>query len=156
MKYIRLTKEQLTELYPEFIKFLASQSIDKIKWDNIKKNNPELAEQELDIFSDLIWERALGRVKYIDHFSKNHVFLFHCLKDHFTSIVISVDDKSVNLLNQQGIDWLFKHLKSDVVQIKTGTKKIECNNRNSEIFSLIRKGGSISKGELFNKMRQII
>ena len=51
MKYARLTKEQLEELHPEFITFLATQSIDKMEWDDIKKNRPHVAEQEIDLFS---------------------------------------------------------------------------------------------------------
>jgi len=50
MKYARLTKEQFEELHPEFINFLASQSIDKAEWDLIKVNKPQVAEQELDVF----------------------------------------------------------------------------------------------------------
>ena len=76
MKYARLTKEQLEELHPEFINFLATQSIDKKEWDEIKKNKPQVAMQEIDVFSDLIWERALTNVNFIDHFSTNYIFLF--------------------------------------------------------------------------------
>ncbi|MBC7440105.1 MAG: hypothetical protein H7250_09000, partial [Flavobacterium sp.] len=54
MKYTRLTKEQFEELHVEFINFLATQSIDKTEWDKIKTEKPEVAEQELDVFSDLI------------------------------------------------------------------------------------------------------
>ena len=54
MKYERLTKEQFEALHQEFSNFLATQSIDKAEWDSIKTNKPEVAEQELDVFSDLI------------------------------------------------------------------------------------------------------
>ena len=84
MKYARLTKEQLEELHPEFITFLATQSIDKIEWDDIKKNRPNVAEQEIDIFSDMIWEKALTNVSHIDHFSKNYIFLFKCYQNLLT------------------------------------------------------------------------
>jgi len=50
MKYKRLTKEQFEELHQEFATFLATQSIDKKEWDEIKVNTPEVAEQELDVF----------------------------------------------------------------------------------------------------------
>ena len=55
MKYARLTKEQLEELHPEFTNFLATQSIDKKEWDELKANKPSIAEQEIDVFSDMIW-----------------------------------------------------------------------------------------------------
>ena len=49
MKYKRLTKEQFEELHQEFATFLATQSIDKNEWDEIKVKTPEVAEQELDV-----------------------------------------------------------------------------------------------------------
>ncbi len=61
MKYTRLTKEQLEELHHEFANFLAAQNIDKKEWEQIKANQPKVAEQELDVFSDLIWEGALSQ-----------------------------------------------------------------------------------------------
>ena len=69
MKYTRLTKEQLEELHPEFTNFLATQSVDKAEWDKIKETNPEVAEQEIDVFSDLIWEGVLTNAKYLEHYS---------------------------------------------------------------------------------------
>ena len=56
MKYSRLTKEQFEELHQEFINFLATQSVTAEEWANLKENKPDLAEMELDVFSDLIWE----------------------------------------------------------------------------------------------------
>ena len=76
MKYIRLTKEQLEEMHQEFINFLATQSITAEEWESIKKNKPEVAEQELDVFSDLVWEGVLSKVEYLEHFSPQHMFLF--------------------------------------------------------------------------------
>ena len=43
MKYTRLTKEQFEELHPEFVNFLATQSIDKGEWDKIKAEKPAVA-----------------------------------------------------------------------------------------------------------------
>jgi hypothetical protein len=97
MKYKRLTKEQFEELHKEFSNFLASQSIDKSEWDDIKSNKPEIAEQELDVFSDLIWEGVLTNAQYLEHFSKNHIFLFHCQEKLIQSIVLKAVDSNVDL-----------------------------------------------------------
>ena len=69
MKYARLTKEQFEELHKEFINFLATQSITGDEWEEIKTNKPEVAEQELDVFSDLVWEGVLSKVEYVEHIS---------------------------------------------------------------------------------------
>ena len=120
MKYTRLTKEQFEELHPEFVNFLATQSIDKAEWDKIKAEKPEVAEQELDVFSDLIWEGVLSRAEYLEHFSKNHIFLFHCFDTHVESIVLKALDATVDFLTKEGLQWLSDNMFTDVIEMKTG------------------------------------
>ena len=155
MKYARLTKEQLEELHPEFITFLATQSIDKIEWDNIKKNRPHVAEQEIDLFSDVIWDKALTNVSYIDHFSKNYIFLFKCVEEVVFSWVVKTNNPQINFVSADGIHWLADNLFSNDVEITRGRKDIS-NNRNSALFDIIKQGGIISKGDLFNKLDNLI
>lgn len=155
MKYARLTKEQLEELHPEFITFLATQSIDKKEWDDIKKNKPTIADQEIDVFSDMIWDKALTNVNYIDHFSKNYIFLFKCIESTIFSYVINSTDPSTDFLSADGINWLSENIFSDAVQIQKGKKDIS-TNRNESLFEIIKKGGIISKGELFSKFDSLL
>jgi len=151
MKYARLTKEQLEELHPEFTKFLATQSIDKKEWDELKSNKPEVALQEIDVFSDLIWDRALTNVKFVDHFSKNHIFLFKCYDDYLESLVVTSSNKEVDFFTSEGIEWLSENLFSDAVEIQKGRKIVQ-ELRNESIFEIIQNGGIISKGDLFSKL----
>ena len=65
MKYRQLTKEQFESLHVEFAKFLATQSIDAKEWKQFKKDKPEVAEEEMNIFSDIVWEDVLTKTKYI-------------------------------------------------------------------------------------------
>ena len=155
MKYARLTKEQLEELHPEFINFLATQSIDKIEWDDIKKNRPHVAEQEIDVFSDMIWEKALTNVTHLDHFSKNYIFLFKYLPDVVYSFVIKTNNPEIDFVSADGIHWLSENLFSDDVEITRGRKDIS-SNRNESLFEIIKQGGIISKGELFTKLDSLI
>ena len=76
MKYRRLTKEQFEELHQEFINFLATQSITAEEWASLKENKPEVAEDELDVFSDLIWEGVLDKVRFIENISPGQMHLF--------------------------------------------------------------------------------
>jgi hypothetical protein len=155
MKYARLTKEQLEELHPEFINFLATQSIDKSEWDEIKKNRIHVAEQEIDVFSDLIWEKALTNVSHIDHFSKNYIFLFKCMEDVVFSLVVKTNNPDIDFVSTEGINWFGDNLFSDEVEIVKGKKDIS-ENRNEALFQIIKQGGIISKGELFIKLESLI
>ena len=155
MKYKRLTKEQLEELHQEFATFLATQTIDKNEWDEIKVKTPEVAEQELDVFSDLIWENVLTNAQYLEHFSKNHIFLFHCQENHIDSMVIKSLVTDVDFLQKSGMEWLSDNLFTDTVEMLTGKKGYD-GDRNTSIFNLIKEGAILSDGQLYLQINSII
>ena len=155
MKYTRLTKEQFDELHQEFINFLASQSIDKAEWDSIKLNKPEVAEQELDVFSDLIWEGVLSKATYLEHFSRNHIFLFHCFDTDVQSIVLKSLVPEVDFLTKEGLQWLSDNMFTDTIEMKVGKKEFT-EDRNTSIFELIQQGSFLSDGLLYQQINTII
>jgi hypothetical protein len=155
MKYTRLTKEQFDELHPEFINFLSTQSIDKAEWDKIKAEKPEVAEQELDVFSDLIWEGVLSRAEYLEHFSKNYIFLFHCFDTYVQSVVLKAMVPETDFLTKEGLQWLSDNMFTDNVEMKLG-KKDFTEGRNESLFELIQQGAFLSDGQLYKQIDQIV
>jgi hypothetical protein len=155
MKYTRLTKEQFEELNQEFSTFLATQAIDKGEWDKIKTEKPEVAEQELDVFSDLVWEGVLGRAEYLEHFSKNHIFLFQCFDTYVQSIVLKSLVSETDFLTKEGLQWLSDNMFTETIEIKTGKKEFT-EERNTSIFGLIQQGSFLSDGQLFKQIISII
>jgi hypothetical protein len=155
MKYQLLTKEQFEELHLEFANFLASQQIDKEQWEKIKASNPEAAEEEMMIFSDLIWDNVLDKIKYIDHFSEKSLNLFKCSKENIERVVAKVEKQDFSFLNKDDFNWFMDHTSDGSVSFLKG-KKEYTEVRNTEIFDLIQKGGIISKGELFEAILKII
>ncbi|MBL4663275.1 MAG: hypothetical protein JKY22_06920 [Flavobacteriaceae bacterium] len=155
MKYTRLTKEQLEELHKEFINFLATQSITAAEWKQIKEQEPEAAEQELDVFSDLIWEGVLNNAKYLQNSSTQQLFLFQLDEAVMNLIVVKVLDTSVNLTTTEGITWLNHHFQSNNVELYTATKTYS-EDKNKDVFELIRQGAEIVNGNLFNDLSKIL
>ena len=155
MKYKRLTKEQFEALHIEFTNFLATQAIDRAEWDKIKGLKPEVAEQELDVFSDLIWEGVLTNANYLEHFSKNHIFLFHCQEKLIQSIVLKALDSDVDFMQKEGLQWLSDNLFTDTVEIHMGKKEYQ-EERNKAIFDLITEGAILSDGQLYLQINGII
>lgn len=154
MKYARLTKEQLAELEQEFINFLATQSITGDEWTNLKANKPELAELEIDIFSDLIWEGVLNQAKYLEHISPNDIHLFALNEDHMHLIGIKVKGE-VDLTTSEGFNWLRANLMDDSVEF-VQAKKDYTEDKNLDRFTLIQQGSNITKGELYMYMSKLI
>lgn len=155
MKYARLTKEQFDELHAEFANFLATQTIDKAEWDSLKINKPEVAEQELDVFSDLIWEGVLSRAEFLEHFSKNHIFLFKCFEKDVQSIVLKSVVPETDFLTKEGLQWLSDNMFTENIEMKVG-KKVFTEDRNGSIFELIQQGAFLSDGQLFTQINTII
>jgi hypothetical protein len=155
MKYAKLTKEQFEELNEEFAVFLAAQSIDVKEWTQIKEEKPELAEKELEVFSDFVWERVLSKAHYVDHFSSDSLNLFKCEADSIQRILVKVNKAGVDLLQKEDFNWFLDNSGDPGIEYLKGEKNYS-KERNEEIFDLVRLGGVISNGELFEGILKLI
>ncbi len=155
MKYTRLTKEQFEELHQEFINFLATQSITKDEWATIKRDKPEVAEEELDVFSDLVWDGVLSKVDYLEHISPKQLHLFYFDDDQMKLIALIINHPDVDLTTADGFGWLRNNLMSDKIEI-FNSKKDYSEDKGRDKFELIYKGGNITKGQLYNYFDNLI
>ena len=155
MKYSRLTKEQFDELRPEFINFLATQSITADEWEQLKVKKPQVAEDELDVFSDLIWEGVLSKVSFLENISPSHMHLFHCAEKEMKLISVKVMNPDVDLTTKVGFDWFKKNWQSDFVEYLTASKAYS-EDPNLDKFKLIKQGAIITQGDLYQWFDKII
>jgi hypothetical protein len=155
MKYARLTKEQLDELQQEFINFLATQTITAEEWAQLKKDRPEVAEEELDVFSDLVWEGVLQKARYLENIAPRHLYLFKLNETDMDGIVVKILDENRDVTTKDGYRWLQEHYASDLVEFFTASKDYN-EERNLEVFTLIKQGAVITKGELYTFFEQIL
>jgi len=154
MKYSRLTKEQFEELHQEFINFLATQSITSDEWQNLKVNKPELAEMELDVFSDLIWEGVLNKAEYLEHISAQHMYLFRLSEDKMYVIALTLKN-DVDITTKEGYKWLQNNLMDENVEFLQADKEYT-EDKNLDKFKMIEQGAVITKGELFTYFEKLI
>ena len=154
MKYSRLTKEQFEELHQEFINFLATQSVTADEWANLKVNKPELAEMELDVFSDLIWEGVLNKAEYLEHISPQHLYLFRLGEDKMYVIALTLKN-DVDITTKEGYKWLRENLMDDHVEFLQADKEYS-EDRNLDKFIMIEQGAVITKGDLFKYFDTLI
>ena len=154
MKYARLTKEQFEELHQEFINFLATQSITAEEWKTIKTNKPEVAEQELDVFSDLVWEGVLNQATFIEHISPQQMHLFRLNETNMHVIAVQIKN-ALDLTTKDGFNWLRENLMDENVEFLQA-KKDYSEDKNKDKFTLIQQGGVITKGDLFQFFDKLI
>ena len=154
MKYRRLTKEQFEELHQEFINFLATQSITHEEWTNLKVNKPELAETELDVFSDLIWEGVLNKAEYLEHISPHHMYLFHLDDNKMHAVVVNLKN-DVDITTTEGYNWLRENLMDENVEFLQADKEYT-EDKNLDKFTMIEQGAVITKGDLYKYFDKLI
>lgn len=155
MKYTRLTKEQLEELQSEFINFLATQSITGAEWAKLKADKPQVAEEEIDVFSDLIWEGVLSKVTYLENISAQQMHLFYLAKKEMKLISVKVRNPDIDLQTAQGFAWFKKNWQSDYVDYLTAAK-VYSDDKNLDKFKLIQQGAVITQGALYQWFAKII
>ncbi|MEO8773326.1 MAG: DUF6495 family protein [Gelidibacter sp.] len=155
MKYTRLSKEQLEELHQEFINFLATQSITAKEWADIKANKPEVAEEELDVFSDLVWEGVLKQVQFLEHISPQQMHLFHLKENDMQLIAVKLKIDTVDLTTTEGYEWFKNNLLSDDVEFLTANKTYS-EDKALDKFKLIQQGGVITKGNLYTYFEKLV
>jgi len=155
MKYARLTKQQFEELHQEFINFLATQSITANEWETIKKSKPKVAEEELDVFSDLVWEGVLGKVTYLENISRQQMHLFYLSDKEMKLISVKILNPDIDLNTSLGFNWFKKNWQSDFVEYLNASKAYT-EDKNLDKFKLIQEGAVITKGELYQWFDNII
>ena len=155
MNYRQLTKEQFEELHEEFARFLASQKIDVKEWETIKKEKPEVAEEELNIFSDVVWDDVLTKTEFVEHYSKTSINLFKCQDALIQRIMVKTSNTEIDFLTKSGIDWLSTNAGDDSLEYFYAHKDYS-KERNEEVFGLIEKGGIMTKGHLYTSIAEII
>ena len=149
MKYARLTKEQLEELKPEFVNFLATQSITGDEWATIKEKQPQVAEEEIDVFSDLVWEGVLTKAQYLEHVSPNQMHLFLLGEGNMSLIAVKINKEDIDITTAEGYAWLKENLGDDDVVFMSASKDYSAD-RNADKFKLISEGAVITRGDLYN------
>jgi len=155
MKYARLTKQQFEELHNEFINFLATQSITADEWEILKNNKPHVVEEELDVFSDLVWEGVLAKVTYLENISAQHMHLFYLTAKEMKLISVKVLNPDIDLNTSVGFNWFKKNWQSDFVEYLNASKAYT-GDKNLDKFKLIQEGAVITKGELYRWFDNII
>lgn len=152
MKYRRLTKEELETLAEDFAIFLASNSIDKKMWDELKSTQKENAEEMLDVFSDMVFEKALASAKYLDRIADTELQCYYFLPKsaHMVSLRYTGQD-AFSFFDTDAFRQIPTLLKSDALEIMQGTKTYKLQ-REEEMFAVLNTGATISTGELYRTL----
>lgn len=156
MKYRRLNEEELQELEQEFIHFLAANGIPANDWEKMKRDKPEETEETIELFSDMVMDRVLKNITYVEHRGERDIIVFKCNQDDIEMIGINVSDSlDVDLNNQASVASMLlntEQLDKNVKAFKQSKKYIK--QREEEIFEMLQSGCFITNDTIFQTLSQ--
>ncbi len=154
-KYRLLLSDELNNLEKEFIEFLVMNGITADQWVKIKEEEKEVAEDMLVLFSDVVFEGVLRKVKFLEIISKSDVKTFQCLDKKIVLVGMSSDESvSVDFTDTEFIQKCMS-IPPKGVKVYT-TEKTYSNIREMELFGMIQAGCAISDGALFKSLSRAL
>tara|TARA_X000001036_G_scaffold420149_1_gene440695 strand:- start:124 stop:606 length:483 start_codon:yes stop_codon:yes gene_type:complete len=152
VKYHKLSEIQFNEMHKEFAVFLATQSITKKDWAIIKYGKPELLDNYLNSFSDLVWDKILSDCEYLEYSSSDQLFLFHTKERLIDVLVLKIDSNLADLNTSNGFKKVLNLMHSDQIDIFKSSKAYT-PSRNMFIYEYLKKGAMISKGKRYEILK---
>lgn len=151
LKYRRLNNDELKELEKEFIHFLAANGIDAPKWQQLKAEKIDEAEHFIDAFSNVVLEKSLSKINYIEHKTPTDYKVFFYDKDE--AFFYGLKSQKIDLL-QLDISSVEEVLKTDNIQLLKASKKYT-TTREQELFDMIQKGCSVTDHSFYLLLKQL-
>lgn len=158
MKYRRLKKDELAELEPQFIRFLAANSVTAGEWEKLKQEEPEKAGRLIDYFSDLVFEKVLQDIRYLEYKTPRDIKTFRCGPEKIVMLGLKVEgDTQLDFTQNHSPEQMMQmvQLSGAKLQLYRGEKEYK-QEREQELFNMMENGARISKdGALYKTLESL-
>ena len=151
VKYRRLSGDELQELEQEFKQYLITNGIYDEEWRVMNTENPTKAVELVDLFSDLVMDKALSKIKYIVHRTKSTLDFFWFQEKNAIMIGLTSHSERVDFKKEN----FFSSIPEDFNQIKHFRSDKKVIDRNLELFEMLNKGCEIVDQEFYDLMNQL-
>lgn len=158
MKYRRLSNNELQDLEKDFVKFLAANTIAADDWIKLKENNPLKVEELIGIYSDIVFDKTLAKIEYLEFKTPYDVKTFHCQADKMVLMGMAVAPESgVDFTKDVPPSEMMATLKNSEQEIQIYTAEKAYNaDKKQELFSMLENGCLISKdGYLYKALANL-
>jgi len=158
MKYRRLRNEELKELEKDFVKFLATTHVTADDWVKLKATDQEKVEELIGIYSDIVYEKTLKQLEYLEFKTPFDIKTFHCQAEKIVLMGIAVAANSgVDFTKNNTPQEMMEMLRKTEQELKIYTaEKAYKGERERELFDMLESGCLISKdGYLFKTLSKL-
>lgn len=156
MRFRRLTTEELTHLESDFVQFLASNQITAKDWIALKETDMNRVDELIDLFSDIVLEKVLGKIEYLQHRTKDTLRLFYCQEDKITMTALQITDPNKDLTNPADLATLAQPQNTQHPVKLFQLEKNYTENRADTVFEMIyRDGCQTASKEMYEALLMI-
>lgn len=155
MKYRRLRPDELEQLEKEFIHFLVANGIPGPDWEKMKAKDAEKAGQLIELFSDVIFDKTLEQLQYLEFKSPKDIKTFHCREDKIVLNGLRIEGETpLDLTITQDPQEMMRQLSAGSAQLRLYTAQKDYHpSRKEELFRMMENGALISRdGALFKTL----
>jgi hypothetical protein len=152
VKYRYLTDEELREFEEEFKHFLIANGLHSEEWEELNKTNPAKALEVVGLFSNLILDKVYDKIRFIVHIGQKDLKAFKFYDDK--AVLIGVDYKGNYDFPQENILKFITENASEMLIYST-IKSFSKKEKNDEVHFLVKLGGDMSDGSIFNFLSKI-
>ena len=145
MKYRCLSDEELKELEEEFKHFLITNNVYTEEWVELNKNKDKRVQELVELFSDVVLDKALKNIEYLEHITSQDIKSFKCDENQMTLIGITSRNVAIDFTKD-----ILSECKDELDIFKTN--KPYFKQRELEVFELLQSGCSIIDEERFKKL----
>lgn len=152
MKYKRLSTEELGHLEKEFVSFLAHAQITAQDWENMKLNENNKANELIDVFSDVVYDKVLKKINFLEYRDAKtlNIFKFNDTDIELAGIRIKPPSE-IDLTKTENFNVIKDFAGVNIVY----SQKKYSKEKEIEIFEMLESGCLITDEKLFNLLQGI-
>lgn len=156
MKYQRLTNEELEALKNDFIMFLSSNTITGKDWEKIKNEEPDKAEKLIEIFSDIVYEKALSKCDCLERFHPHEFRTYKFYDNKVHLIVVRIKPGTNTEFNKKTFtNTILEGLKKGYIEIFQAEKEFKLT-KEMEMFSVLKDGCYMTNDTNYKQLKKLI
>jgi len=113
------------------------------------------AEELIEVFSDMVYEKVLSKIKFLEYRDITTLNIFNCVEDKIILVGLRVNEHSQLDLTASDISsqWSESHANA-VTVIKT--ERPYNRERGQEVFELLQNGCLITDDRLYNILSAMV
>jgi len=149
-KFRTLNKVELEGLEKEFVQFLVVNGISAEDWIKIKTQEVSKADILVDSFSDIVFEKILKDIKYLEIYETKYVRSFYFGEEEVSMITMESQHEVANFKDSNFIVQSMNNPPEDLLIY--GSEKPYSKTREEELFQMIESGCLVSNGKLHQSL----